>query len=239
MSKRGKATDAIFMERKQNRVELLTFMYGSLLVRLTKDIKDINELNTKIESIGYEMGKRLVDDLIDDFPRGQDLSDQNKLIEKLINQIAQYYLGIRGNYNQVSDTEFHLFFQENPISFYVELPESLSNLCYSNIICGIIRGALEISGFEVTCEFVKDKMDKGLIPFFIKFEQFAPIPVFSQKNIRFIDIIHRIQEEIQFEVNSVEFILKGKPIEISSYYNKIIEDLKIEPFEIIQAKKKE
>ena len=158
MSKRAKGTDAIFLERKQNRVELLTFMYGSLLVRLTKDIKDINELNTKIESIGYEMGKRLVDDLIDDFPRGQDLSDQNKLIEKLINQIAQYYLGIMGNYNQVSDKEFHLFFQENPISFYVELPESLSNLCYSNIICGIIRGALEISGFEVKCEFVKDKM---------------------------------------------------------------------------------
>ena len=96
----------------------------------------MQKVYTKIESIGYEMGKRLVDDLIDDFPRGQDLSDQNKLIEKLINQIAQYYLGIMGNYNQVSDKEFHLFFQENPISFYVELPESLSNLCYSNIICG-------------------------------------------------------------------------------------------------------
>ena len=157
MSKRTK-NDNTLLERKQIKVELLTFMYGSLLVRLTKDIKDIDELNKKIESIGYEMGKRLVDDLIDDFQLGLDVSDQNKLMERLINQLTEYYLGIIGTYNQVSEKEYHLIFPENPISFYVELPESLSNLCYSNIICGILRGMLEISGFEVQCEFVKDKM---------------------------------------------------------------------------------
>ena len=155
---KGKGVDSIFSERKQNKVELLTFMYGSLLVRLTKDIKDINELHKKIESIGYEMGKRLVDDLIDDFQRGLDTSDQNKLMEKLIRQLTQYYLGIIGTYNQDGEKEFHLIFPENPISFYVELPESLEGLLYSNIICGMLRGMLEISGFEVTCEFVKDKM---------------------------------------------------------------------------------
>ena len=158
MSRKVKGVDAIFMERKQNKVELLTFMYGSLLVRLTKDIKDINELNKKIESIGYDMGKRLVDDLIDDFQLRLDVSDQNKLMEKLIIQLSQYYLGIVGTYNQVSEKEFHLIFSDNPISLYVELPESLNDLCYSNIICGMLRGMLEISGFEIQCEFVKDKM---------------------------------------------------------------------------------
>ena len=49
MSRKVKGVDSIFMEKKPNvKVELLTFMYGSLLVRLTKDIKDINELNKKI-----------------------------------------------------------------------------------------------------------------------------------------------------------------------------------------------
>ena len=157
MSKRNKL-DNSFLERKQIKVELLTFMYGTLLVRLTKDIKDINQLNTKIELIGYDIGKRLVDDLIDDFQRVLDSSDQNKLMEKLICQLAQYYLGIIGTYSQTSEKEFHLKFTENPISLYVELPESLEGLCYSNIICGIMRGMLEISGFEIKCEFAKDKM---------------------------------------------------------------------------------
>ena len=85
-------------------------------------------------------------------------------------------------------------------------------------------------------ETVIDKINRGIIPFFIKFEQFAPIPIYSQKNIRFIDVLQRIQEEIKFEVNSVEFILKGKIIEISNYYNKTIEELGIEPLNIIHAK---
>ena len=156
MSRRNQSYDAL-LETKNIKVELLTFMYGTLLVRLTKDIKDINELNKKIELIGYDIGKRLVDDLIDDFQR-VDQSDQNKLMEKLICQLAQHYLGIIGNYNQVGENEFHLKFNQNPISLYVELPESLDGLCYSNIICGIMRGMLEITGFEVKCEFIKDKM---------------------------------------------------------------------------------
>ena len=157
MSKKNRF-DSPYLERKQIKVDLLTFMYGSLLVRLTKDIKDINELNKKIELIGYDIGKRLVDDLIDDFQRNLDMSDQNKLMEKLICQLTQYYLGIIGKYNQTSEKEFHLVFPENPISSYVELPESLEGLCYPNIICGILRGMMEISGFEIQCEFVKDKM---------------------------------------------------------------------------------
>ena len=157
MSKRNIKNDIPLLERKKIKVDLITFMYGTLLVRLTKDIKDINELNTKIELIGYDIGKRLVDDLIDDFQR-VDTSDQNKLMEKLICQLAQYYLGIIGNYSQTGEKEFHLIFTENPISLYVELPESLEGLCYSNVICGIMRGMLEICGYEVKCEIVKDKI---------------------------------------------------------------------------------
>ena len=157
MSKKNRI-DSLYLERKQIKMDLITFMYGSLLVRLTKDIKDINELNKKIELIGYDIGKRLVDDLIDDFQRNLDVSDQNKVMEKLICQLTQYYLGIIGKYNQTGEKEFHLTFTQNPISLYVELPESLEGLCYSNIICGILRGMMEISGFEIQCEFAKDKM---------------------------------------------------------------------------------
>ena len=157
MSKKNKIENS-YLERKQIKIDLITFMYGGLLVRLTKDIKDISELNTKIENIGYNIGKRLVDDLIDDFHKNIDQSNQDKLMEKLICQLTQYYLGIIGKYNQTAEKEYHLTFTENPISLYVELPESLEGLCYSNIICGILRGMLEISGFEIKCELVKDKM---------------------------------------------------------------------------------
>ena len=45
-------TDNLYEGRKFNKVELLNFMYGALLVRLTINFKEIKELNTKIENIG-------------------------------------------------------------------------------------------------------------------------------------------------------------------------------------------
>ena len=35
-------------------------------------------------------------------------------------------------------------FTSNPLTRFVELPDEMSNLQYSNIYCGIIRGALEM-----------------------------------------------------------------------------------------------
>jgi hypothetical protein len=40
----------------------------------------------------------------------------------------------------------------------VELPAAFSTLRYSNILCGVIRGALEMVSLRVTCAFVKDAL---------------------------------------------------------------------------------
>jgi hypothetical protein len=56
------------------------------------------------------------------------------------------YLGINpsvANWSAAND-EFSLLIDNNPLTEYVELPDSLTNLKYSNILCGIIRGALEM-----------------------------------------------------------------------------------------------
>ena len=99
-----------------------------------------------------------------------------------------------------------------------------------------ISNILESEEKQEILETIMDKINMGIIPFFIKFDQFAPKLIYSQKDIRFIDVLQRIQEEIKFEVNSVEFILKGNIIEICNYYNKTIEELGIEPLNIIHAK---
>jgi len=50
-----------------------------------------------------------------------------------------------------------LVFRENPFAEYVILPTSLLNsLWYSNIICGMIRGALEAVGIIVEAYFERD-----------------------------------------------------------------------------------
>ena len=154
---------------------------------------------------------------------------------------------INNNYifQQQKKTSKNIFFSSEVIGEIEARERSFMNLAYSRISSNSfdeesnmrdISNILDSEEKQEILETVIDKINRGIIPFFIKFEQFAPIPIFSQKDIRFIDVLQRIQEEIKFEVNSVEFILKGKIIEINNYYNKTIEELGIEPLNIIHAK---
>lgn len=55
------------------------------------------------------------------------------------------FLGVSGEVVATGrdDRSFSLILHANPLADFVDLPHSLSSLCYSNLICGVIRGALE------------------------------------------------------------------------------------------------
>ncbi len=42
--------------------------------------------------------------------------------------------------------ECSLIVDQNPLSAFVELPEGHGRLYYSNMLCGVLRGALEMVG---------------------------------------------------------------------------------------------
>ena len=57
------------------------------------------------------------------------------------------FLGVKGEIEDFKEEEgrncsFNISILDNPLNDFVELPEHLLNLDYSNIICGVIRGAL-------------------------------------------------------------------------------------------------
>jgi hypothetical protein len=46
-------------------------------------------------------------------------------------------------------TSFSLILSENPLTEFVELPPLYQNLLYSNVLCGVIKGALEMVQLQV------------------------------------------------------------------------------------------
>ena len=52
--------------------------------------------------------------------------------------------------------EFSMVLEHNPLVEFVELPPQWSRLCYSQAICGAIRGALEAMHMEVQVALVSD-----------------------------------------------------------------------------------
>ena len=56
------------------------------------------------------------------------------------------YLGITPvvtNWSATGD-EFSLLLENNPLTEFVELPEGHSNLNYSCLLCGVLKGAMEM-----------------------------------------------------------------------------------------------
>jgi hypothetical protein len=57
--------------------------------------------------------------------------------------------------NWTSDNkQFSLIFEENPLADFVELPpdgRAQEELWYSNILCGVLRGALEMVRSTLEC----------------------------------------------------------------------------------------
>ena len=70
------------------------------------------------------------------------------------------FLGIEGEIQKMNtkdkEKSFSLILKSNPLTDYVQLPEDMKNLNYSNLLCGIIRGALEMIHLKVECKYVRD-----------------------------------------------------------------------------------
>jgi hypothetical protein len=47
--------------------------------------------------------------------------------------------------------EFSLIFEENPLAEFVELPVACDGLWFSNMLCGVLRGALEMVRYWGWC----------------------------------------------------------------------------------------
>lgn len=54
-----------------------------------------------------------------------------------------------------SGDEFSLVWEQCPISEWVELPQEVRGLKYCNLLCGALRGALEMVQLEIHSWFVQ------------------------------------------------------------------------------------
>ena len=147
--------------------EFITLTYGSLMVRLIKDYEKPEEINDQLEKMGYNIGIRLIDDFLAKscLPPPKTFDEAISIIT---NNALSFYLGVGAKKelvktdNNMIDTnqqyEYRIYFNDNPLNDYVELPDKFKGLWYSNMICGVIRGALEAINIKVECKYTKDTL---------------------------------------------------------------------------------
>ncbi|XP_069140005.1 trafficking protein particle complex subunit 3-like [Argopecten irradians] len=139
--------------------ELFTLTYGALVSQLLKDYEDDDEVNKQLEKMGYNIGVRLIEDFLARSNTGR-CNDFRETADVIAKVGFKMYLGITpvvSNWSPAGD-EFSLLIENNPLTDFVELPPGHSSLCFSNLLCGVLKAALEMVQMDVDVKFVQDQL---------------------------------------------------------------------------------
>ncbi|XP_009287411.1 trafficking protein particle complex subunit 3-like protein [Aptenodytes patagonicus] len=140
--------------------ELFVLTYGALVAQLCKDYEKDEDVNTCLDRMGYGIGVRLIDDFL-----ARSAVKKCRSYSETADMIAQVafkmYLGVTPSVScsSAAGNEFSLILDKNPlVDFVEELPAERASLCYCNILCGVIRGALEMVHLAAEVTFLQDRL---------------------------------------------------------------------------------
>ena len=141
--------------------ELFTLTYGALVAQLVKDYEDPVEVSIQLETLGYSIGVRVVDEFCAKV-RGAKCGSFRESMDTLARDGLRMFLGVAGVVEgwAPDGSACVLRLPDNPLADWVELPPALAGkLRYSNVLAGAIRGALEMLSMRVEVSFVKDVLN--------------------------------------------------------------------------------
>ncbi|KAK6489405.1 trafficking protein particle complex subunit 3-like isoform X1 [Huso huso] len=138
--------------------ELFVLTYGALVSDLCKEYSNDEEINHRLETMGYNIGVRLIEDFLarSCVEKCQSYQETTDVIAKVAFKI---YLGVTPSVTSSSPAgdEFSLLLDSNPLEDFIEeLPEGHSSLLYSNLLCGILRGALQTVRLAAHVELIQN-----------------------------------------------------------------------------------
>lgn len=98
--------------------------------------------------MGYNIGLRLIEDFLakSNTPSCSNFRETAEVVSKVGFKIFMNVTPVVTGWTQ-DGKGFGLVFEENPLADFVELPDdgrAQEELWYSNMLCGVIRGALEM-----------------------------------------------------------------------------------------------
>eukprot|EP00040_Diaphanoeca_grandis_P010188 m.52175 g.52175 ORF g.52175 m.52175 type:complete len:177 (-) comp21556_c0_seq1:442-972(-) len=138
--------------------ELFTLTYGSLVAQLIKDYEEDEEVNIQLEKMGYNIGTRLIDDFLANATQTSKCTEFRETADVVAKVGFKMFLGIVPTVTNWSEdfTECSLILDENPLATFVELPSSHKDLNFSNLLCGVLRGALMMVQMRTDVWFKQD-----------------------------------------------------------------------------------
>lgn len=133
--------------------------YGAIVRQLLTDYEDVEEVNKQLDTMGYNIGVRLIDEFLAkaNITRCNDFRESVDILAKVG---LKMFLGISPSLSLWSpdSREVSLLLDDHPLADFVELPRTCEGLVYGQMLCGAIRGAMEQVNLRVEVRFVRDML---------------------------------------------------------------------------------
>jgi len=135
--------------------------YGAVVTQLVRDYEDPAEVNGQLEAMGYNIGVRLVDEFC---AKSRTLRCRSfrESMETVGRDAFKMFLGVPAVVEAWAPDggACTLRLPDNPLADFVELPPAVAGeLRYSNLLAGVVRGALEMVSLRVECVFTRDTLN--------------------------------------------------------------------------------
>jgi hypothetical protein len=163
MTDKKKIGEQAFKDIEKINSELLSLTYGALVVQLLKDFESVEEVNNQLEKMGHKIGERLIDEYMSKSKTTKPCKDFKDAVESIAKIGMKMFLNINctpKDWNK-EGTQVVLGFIDNPLNDFVEIPEKYKGLNYSNLLCGVLRGCLEVVQMRVECTYQKCPLQGG------------------------------------------------------------------------------
>ncbi|SMN22277.1 similar to Saccharomyces cerevisiae YKR068C BET3 Hydrophilic protein that acts in conjunction with SNARE proteins in targeting and fusion of ER to Golgi transport vesicles [Maudiozyma saulgeensis] len=160
LSRSLKATgEEVWKRTEKINAELFTLTYGAIVSQLCTDYgRDFVKINEQLYQMGYSIGVRLIEDFLarTALPRCQGMQETSEALSKCAFKVFLNITPRVTNWSSGKDA-FSLIIDDNPLSDFVELPmDAMEQLWYSNVLCGVLKGALEMVQLDCDVFFVSD-----------------------------------------------------------------------------------
>ena len=146
--------------------EVVTLTYGTIVAQLCRDLTlpntsaktDYAAVNAELDRMGYNIGVRLIEDFLAKSNTGQcsNFRETAEMISKVGFKVFMNIVPAVTGWSQ-DGKSFALVLEENPLADFVEVPDdgrAQEELWYSNILCGVLRGALEMVSGQICWKVV-------------------------------------------------------------------------------------
>ena len=95
MARQPRQGEVAWSQTEKINAELFAFTYGSLVVKLIKELESLSKVNSTLDEMGYNIGMRLIDDFLSKNEVNCDkLSDTAEIIAKVSRNLGAPMTGI-------------------------------------------------------------------------------------------------------------------------------------------------